>query len=200
MPIRLVLADEHPLIRYGLTQLFAGEPDFLVAACCRDGEQALQAVRQQRPDILALNLRLPGLDGLSVLHALRPEQPGLRVVLLSAELDDPGVREAIRLGVQGVAPMATAPEMLLQRLRQIQAGGQWLEPARAGRAPAAPGLTCREQALTRLVAQGLSNHDIARQLFITEGTVKVHLHRIYEKLGVNNRVNLTRHAQRMGLV
>lgn len=212
MPIRLVLADDHPLVLDGLTQLFASESDCAVAARCTDGEQAIAATLDHRPDILVLDLRMPGKDGLAVLRELSGQQLGVRVVLLTAAVDDDEVLEAIRLGVRGVVLKEAAPQMLLQCVRRVYAGGQWLEAQSVGRAlekilkreagrqQLASLLTPREIELVRLAAGGLSNREIADRLHITEGTVKVHLHRIYEKTEVKSRVALTLYAQEKGLV
>ena len=212
MPIRLVLADDHPLVLDGLSQLFALETDFEVTARCNDGQQALQAVRRHRPDILVLDLRMPGTDGLAVIRQLHAENLPVRVVVLTAALDQEEVLQAIRLGVRGVVLKEMAPQLLIQCLRKVHAGGEWLErrtvslalnkffQREAGRQEISALLTPREVELVRLVAAGFSNRTIGEKLYITEGTVKVHLHRIYDKLNVGSRVALTRLAQEKGLV
>ena len=203
MPIRLVLADDHPLVLKGLELLFATEPDFTVLAYCADGEQALRAVRQYQPDILIIDLKIPDKDGLTVLRELRQENQPVKAVILTASLDEEEAIEAIRLGVRGVVLKEMAPQLLIQCLLKVHAGEQWLEKRSFGRAldrmlqreavmrQVAHLLTPKEIALMRLVAQGLDNRQIADALFVGEGTVKVHLHHIYVKLGVRNRVELT---------
>ncbi len=212
MPIRLVLADDHPLVLEGLAQLFSTEPDFEVVARCTDGEQALDAIRDHRPDILVLDLSMPRKGGLAVLRELPRQQTPVRVVLLTAALDEEEVFEAVRLGVRGVVLKEMAPQSLVECLREVQAGGQYLERSTINRAlerllqrevsleEVSSLLTPREIELVRLVASGLSNREIGDRLHITEGTVKVHLHRIYEKARVNTRVGLTLYAQEKGLV
>lgn len=212
MPIRLVLADDHPLVLDGLTQLFASDADFDIVARCTDGEQALAATLRHRPDILVLDLRMPRKNGLAVLRELSAQQAGVRVVVLTAGLDENEVLEALRLGVRGVVLKEMAPQLLVQCLRRVHAGGQWLERGSVGRALEkllhdAAGLhevvallTQREIGLVKLAAAGLSNREIAARLHITEGTVKVHLHRIYEKTKVKSRVGLTLYAREKGLV
>jgi DNA-binding NarL/FixJ family response regulator len=211
MTIRLVLADDHPLVIKGLELLFATEPDFAVLAYCADGEQALQAVRQLTPDILVLDLRLPGQDGLAVLRELRRENQPVKVVILTGELSEEEALEAIRLGVRGVVLKEMAPQLLLQCLRKVQAGEAWLEKRSFGRAldrmlereagmrQVAGLLTPREIELVRLVAKGLDNRRIADALYISEGTVKVHLHHVFAKLGIRNRLALTLYAQEKGI-
>jgi DNA-binding NarL/FixJ family response regulator len=211
MPISLILADDHPLVLKGLELLLSTEPDFTVLAYCTDGEQVLQAVRRQAPDILVLDLNMPKKDGRMVLRELRLEQPSLKTVLLTATLSEDEALDAIRLGVRSMVLKEMAPQLLIECLRKVQAGEEWLEKRSFRRAlgrmlqredhlrQALETLTLREIALTRLVASGLTNQQIADELHISEGTVKVHLHHIYAKLGLRNRVGLTLYAQEKGL-
>lgn len=210
--IRLVLADDHPIVLDGLEQLFAVEGDFQVLARCRDGEETLEAVRRHRPDVLVLDVRMPGSDGLRVLQELDSAELSTRVVLLTAAVGDEQLVEAIRLGVRGVVLKETAPRLLVEAVREVYAGGEWLEKGLVGRAlrrlmdretglrTAIRTLTTRELEIVRLVAEGLRNRAIGERLFISEGTVKIHLHRIYEKLGVDGRLELALYAREKGLV
>jgi DNA-binding NarL/FixJ family response regulator len=208
MPIGLVLADDHPIILDGLDHLFRQEEDFKVLARCRDGEETLQAVRKHRPDVLILDLRMPGKDGLAVLREVRKEKLPTRVVLLTAEMSDAEALEAIRLRVNGVVLKEMAPKLLVQCIRKVHTGEQWVERRsletmmrrEAGARQIAGVLTPREMEIVRLVASGLHNKEIAAKLAISEGTVKIHLHHIYEKLNVGGRLELTLNAQGKGLV
>jgi DNA-binding NarL/FixJ family response regulator len=212
VPIRLVLADDHPLILVGLEQLLSLEQDFTILARCGTGEETLKAVRQHRPDVLVLDIRMPGKDGLGVLRELHQEKLPTRVVILTAALDEDEVLEAIRLGVRGVVLKEMVPRLLVQCLRKVHAGGEWLERYSVGRAlekllqreagtqRLAEVLTTRELEIVRLVASGLHNREIAAKLSICEGTVKLHLHHIYEKLKLDGRLALTLYAQSQGLV
>jgi DNA-binding NarL/FixJ family response regulator len=212
MDATLVLADDHPIVLDGLEQLFRLEAGLDVVARCRDGEETLQAVRSLAPDVLVLDVRMPGGDGLAVLHTLEEEGLPTRVVLLTAGLEDEQLLEAIRAGARGVVLKDMAPQLLVEAVRTVLGGGQWLEKGLGGRAltrllqrerglaEAARHLTPRELEIVRMVASGLRNRAIADRLYITEGTVKVHLHNIYEKLGVDGRVELTLYAQEKGLV
>jgi len=212
MTISLVLADDHRIVLDGLVQLFSLEQDFTIRACCMNGEQALAAVRQHRPDVLILDLRMPGKDGLAVLRAMQQERLPTRTVLMTAGLDEDEVLEAIRLGVRGVVLKDMAPPLLVQCVRKVHAGGEWLEKhsvaralekilrREAGAQQLAGVLTSREIEMVRMVASGLRNKQIAAKLSITEGTVKIHLHNIYEKLGVKGRTELILYAQDKGLV
>jgi DNA-binding NarL/FixJ family response regulator len=212
MAISLVLADDHPLLLDGLENLFGLEQDIQVLARCGDGVEALRAVREHQPDILILDLRMPRMDGVAVLRAMKQEKLRTRVVLLTVALDEDEVLEAIRLGVRGVVLKEMAPQLIVQCVRKVHAGEEWLERTSVGRAlekmlrreagaqQIAGLLTPREIEIVRLVASGRRNKQIAGVLSIGEGTVKLHLHNIYEKLHVDGRVALTLYAQGKGLV
>lgn len=212
MPITLVLADDHPIVLAGLQQLLSLERDFTVLATCGDGAAALIALRHHRPDVLVLDMQMPEKGGLAVLRDLAGDQLPTRVVVLTASLGADDVLEAIRLGARGLILKDMAPHLLVQCIRKVAAGGQWLERGamteslnrlivrEAAAARAANLLTPRELAIVRLVAQGLRNKEIARQLAITEGTVKLHLYNVYQKVGVDSRVALTLWAQEQGLL
>lgn len=212
MAINLVLADDHPLVLNGLQQLFSTEPDMNVLTCCTNGDTVLQALLDYQPDILLLDLKMPKSDGLTVLRALQKQKLSVKVVILTAAVDEDEVLEAIRLGVRGVILKEMAPQLLIQCIRKVYAGGEWLEKNSVGRAlekmlkreselqHIAHILTPREIDLVKLVANGYSNKQIAAQRHISEGTVKVHLHNIYDKLQIKSRVALTLYAQNKGLV
>jgi DNA-binding NarL/FixJ family response regulator len=211
MPIRLVLADDHPLVLDGLENLFRTEEDFQVIARCINGVETLQAVREHRPDVLVLDIRMPVKDGLEVVRELHKEKLPTRVVLLTAVLEERELLEAIRLGVQGIVLKEMAPQMLLRCIRKVHAGEQWIElrsakqalekllRREAGTREVSAKLTPQEMTIVRLVAGGLRNKEVADKLHISEGTVKVHLHNIFEKLEVDSRLALLRYAQEKGL-
>jgi DNA-binding NarL/FixJ family response regulator len=212
VPIRLVLADDHPIVLDGLENLFRLEPDFRVVARCVNGEECLAAVRRLQPDVLILDIRMPGKDGLAVLRELHREKQPAKVVLLAAALEEEEVLEALRLGVRGMLLKELAPQMVVQCVRKVHAGGQWVEKQAFGRAldtllrreagerEAAGVLTPREIEMVGMVAQGLRNKELSQRLAISEGTVKIHLHNIYRKLKVENRVELILYAQAKHLV
>ncbi len=211
-PMRLVLVDDHRMVLRGLSYLLKLEEGIEVLAECCSGSEGLAAVQRLRPDILVLDLLMPGLDGLDILRALQTEPDPPRVLLLTAAISEDEMIQAVGLGVRGVILKEMAPQQLVLCLRKIHSGGTWLEKDVVARAlnklinAAAPprpdnsGLTPRELEVVRLVAGGLSNKEIARRVRITEGTAKQHLHNIYEKLGVQGRVNLARHARDRGLL
>jgi len=212
MPISVVLADDHPLVLDALENVFRLQEDIVVRARCGDGVEALRAVREHRPDVLVLDIRMPGMDGLALIRELKKEKLPTRVVLLTAALDEEEVLAAIRLGVKGVVLKEMAPRLLVQCVRTVHAGGDWLEKQsvrlaldkllrrEAGTRETGRILTPREIEIVHMVAGGLRNKEIAAKLHVNEGTVKLHLHHIYKKLGVNSRVALTLYAQDRGLV
>lgn len=211
MAIRLVLADNHPLILDGLDYFCSQQVDFQPVARCANGVETVQAVRKHRPDILLLDVDFPDIGGLAVLRQLKQERIPTKAVLLTAALDDKQALEALRLGVRGVLLKNMPTTMLAQCIRRVDAGGQWLEKQsvglaiehmllhEAGARRLANVLTPREIEIVVRVSEGLRNREIAQQLTVKEGTVKIHLHHIYQKLGLNNRVDLTLFAQKKGL-
>jgi DNA-binding NarL/FixJ family response regulator len=210
--IRVVLADDHPLFLNGLQQLLQLAGDFEVVQCCNGGVEALEAVEAHRPDVLVVDLRMPDKDGLEVVRELRRRGSEVRIVILTAILDERELLEAVRLGVSGAILKEMAPRLLLQCLRKVHAGGHWVENRavhaalegalrrEAGAREAASQLTPREIDLVRMVASGLRNKEIAARLFITEGTVKTHLHNIYRKLQLETRVAVRQYAEEKGLI
>lgn len=212
MTISVVIADDHPIVLEGLEQLFRLEGDIAIAARTRDGNETLRAVRIHRPDVLVLDVRMPGLDGLRVLEAIREEGLPTRVVLLTVAIEEDQIDEAVRLGVGGILLKEMAPQLVVKAVREVHAGRQVLEGGIIGRGlerilerqaaarEAARVLTPRELEIVRMVAEGLRNRAIASRLLISEGTVKLHLHHIYEKLRVSGRLDLALYARDKGLI
>jgi len=209
--IRVVLADDHVIVLDGLEQLFRLEPEFEVVARSTTAEAALKAVQEHRPDILVLDLVMPGHDGMWVLRELSELNLPTRTVLLTAHVEENRLVEAIRLGVWGVVLKEMAPRMLMECVRKVYAGEKWLEQQSVTRAIERMQkreseidrltrlLTPRELEIVRLASEGLRNKEIGERLSITEGTVKIHLHNIYEKLGVTGRSQLILYATKHGL-
>lgn len=210
MPITLVLADHQPIALHGLTHLFAREQDFFVLASHANSAETLEAVRRHRPAVLVLGVGPPATESLTILREMQEENLPTRAVVFAGEIDEQEIGEAIRLGARGVVLKEMALRLLLQCIRKVHAGGEWFERSighlvgriRQGDATRnrAEALTRREIEVMQRVAQGLNNQAIAQSLSIGKGTVKVHLHRIYGKLKVRNRVELLLHAQEKGWV
>lgn len=209
--IRLVLADDHPIVLDGLEQLFAMEADLEVVARATNAEAALRALEEFRPDVLILDLAMPTRDGLWVMEQSAARRLTTRIVLLTAHIDEPKLLDAVRLDVAGVVLKEMAPRLLVECVRKVHSGEKWLEKQSVARAMERIAkrehdlqrltrlLTPREIEIVRLAAEGLRNREIAERLTITEGTVKIHLHNIYDKLGVTGRPQLILFATREGL-
>jgi DNA-binding NarL/FixJ family response regulator len=211
MPINVVLADDHAIVLHGLRRLFESHDDFKVIACCHDGAQAIASAREPDCDVLVLDVRMPGQSGIDVLRTLVAERRRCRTVLLTASISDEDIVEAVRLGARGVVLKESSPETLMECVRRVHDGEQWIDQetmsralGRVTRRTAAIGeaskvLTPREIEIVGMIAQGLRNRAIADRLSITEGTVKIHLHNIYEKLRIDGRLALMLYAQEKGL-
>src|SRR6476620_3991190 len=209
--IRIVVADDHPIFRDGLCRLLALEEDFEVVAQAQDGRQVLDVLQQHEPDILLLDLKMPGLDGLATLQRLQIAKNKTRVIVLTASDDKNEFVQAMKLGTSGIVLKQTATELLIKSIRKVHAGEIWLdshttaavmrqfsspmESAPMGsrdrdRSP----LSQREREIVVLVAQGFKNKEMAEKMFISEQTVKNHLHNIFDKLGVSDRLELALYA------
>ena len=194
----VVIADRHPVVLQGLTNVLSAESGFKVVACCSDGTDCIEAIRSLVPDIAILDISLPGLTGLEILTIANFESLPTRLVFFTASVEDRELIVSAAAGAYGVILKDVAVEILVQSLREI-ADGQRLLPLPtvpreqgnvANRENVLTVLTERERQIMRLVSGGLSNKEIGRQLNITDGTIKVHLHHIYQKLEINNRTVL----------
>ena len=215
--IRIVVADDHPIFRDGLCRLLALEEDFEVVSQAQDGRQVLDVLQQYEPDILLLDLKMPGLDGLGTLQRLQAAKGKTRVIVLTASDDKNEFVQAMKLGTSGIVLKQTATELLIKSIRKVHAGEIWLDShttaavirqfvANEDAAPppqqqmAAPRdrerspLSQREREIVALVAQGFKNKEMAEKMFISEQTVKNHLHNIFDKLGVSDRLELALYA------
>ena len=209
--IRIVIADDHPIFRDGLRKLLMLEEDFRVVAEARDGKEVLEVLDEHQPDILLLDLKMPGLDGLTALQKLQNARTKTKVIVLTASEDKNQFVQAMKFGTCGIVLKQTATELLIKSIRKVHAGEIWLdshttaavmrqfsspmESAPLGtrdrdRSP----LSQREREIVVLVAQGFKNKEMAEKMFISEQTVKNHLHNIFDKLGVSDRLELALYA------
>ena len=193
--IRMVVVDDHPITLTGLQSLLSNEHDMTVVEGCGDAHGALRAVRAHRPDVLIVDQEMPVLDGVAILKQLRSAGDRTRVVLL-ATANDHKVAEALRFNVEGVVFKHSDPKHLIRCVREVQAGRQWLDSSLGafnhvplpGRVPDT--LTRRQVEVARAAVSGLSNKELAQQLGVSEGTIKNHLHAIYERLQLDGRLAL----------
>lgn len=208
MATSLVLVDDHPFLLDGLEQLLSLDREFQVLAKCSTAPEAVQAVQRLQPDVLILDLQLREGDGFAVLRELAGHRPPAVVVLTASENEE-DLLEAVRLGARGVVLKAMAPRTLEHCIREVHAGREWLivEGQDLGERLArrqvverriAERLTSREVEVLRLLASHCDNDEIARRLGLTTGTVKIHVHRIYGKLGVSGRQDLQQFLKREG--
>jgi two-component system, NarL family, nitrate/nitrite response regulator NarL len=200
--IRIVIADDHPVVLEGLGNLIASDANFALLASCPDGEQCLRAIRHFTPDIAVVDMAMPIMNGLEVLAGVIAERLSTRVVFLAASFKSSEIVAAAEGGAFGIMLKDTDPEAVLHCLREVAAGRRWLPPeliehavsSRDRRSERAARfddiLTEREQQIMFLVAEGLANKEIAERLGVSEGTVKIHLHNTYKKLPVSNRTAL----------
>lgn len=194
--MRLLLADDHPMIRAAIEVLLRGT-GFELVGMAGNGEATLEAVERLSPDILLLDLQMPDGNGLDVLRRLKAAKSPVRIVMLTAGIDDSALLEAKSLRIHGIVLKNSDPAFLLECLESVRDGRSWFDPELARRARQLAGgaarrvqLAPRERQLIGFVRKGLRNREIASELGVTEGTVKVYLHAIFEKLGVGNRTEL----------
>ena len=208
-PLRVAIADDHRLMLDGIKRALETAPDIKVVGEAMSGEEMLTIVPRVRPDVVILDLRMPKGDGLSTLAKLRKDYPDLKIIILSMFEDSEHIDQALHQGASGYVVKSINPLDLPSTIRQVVEGTVYHPRGRGGEGGSSPagssaghpgGLTDRELSILRLVAEGLSNLDIASKLYVTEQTVKFHLSNIYRKLAVGNRTEATRYAYRNGLI
>jgi DNA-binding NarL/FixJ family response regulator len=204
--IGLLIVDDHPVVRDGLRGMFAGDERFTVLGEAADGNEALAVARAVRPDVVLMDLRMPGMDGVTAIRALRAQGSDARVLVLTTYDTDSDVLPAIKAGATGYLLKDTPREELFRAVSAAHRGESVLSPAVAGRlmgelrAPAREELSQRELEVLGLIAQGCTNRETATRLFISEATVKTHLLHAYAKLGVRDRAAAVAAAYARGLL
>ncbi len=207
--IRIIIADDHPIVRDGLRAVLSTQPDFEIVGTAGNGEEALREVSARHPDVLLLDLEMPRVDGVETLRQLATSQATVRTIVFTAFDTDDRIIEAVRAGAQGYLLKGAPREELFNAIRIVHAGGSLLQPIVASRlmsrlnqdnTPDPNALTARETEVLGLVAQGLPNKEIAAQLVITERTVKFHVSSIMSKVGAGNRTEAVAMATQRGLI
>lgn len=207
MVIRILLVDDHAVVRNGLRTFLSYDPELEVVGEAADGARALSAARELRPDVVLMDLLMPGMDGITATGAIRRELPETEVLALTSVLEDASVVGAVRAGAIGYLLKDTQADALCQAIKAAAAGQVQLTPKAAARlmqalttAESPEALTERETDVLKLLARGYSNKQIAQSLSNTEKTIKTHVSRILSKLGVQSRTQATLYAIRTGLV
>ena len=209
--LTVILADDHTVVRAGLKALLDAQPDFEVVGEASDGHEALAWAKELRPDVVVMDISMPGLNGARATEAIRRDCPGTRVLALTAHEDKGYLRQLVRAGASGYLLKRAASQDLIHALRAVAAGGTYLDPAMAGDvlvgfAGKAPGrgstredeLSEREAEVVRLIARGFSNKEIAAQLDLSSKTVETYKARSLEKLGLSSRSDLVSYAVQRG--
>jgi DNA-binding NarL/FixJ family response regulator len=210
-PIRVLLADDHVTVRHGLKLLIDGQTDMKVVSEASDGEAALQGAVAFQPDVIVMDISMPGMNGLVATRKLKELQPQLAIVTLTRHGDDAYLQELLRAGVSGYVLKQSSPSELLQAIRAVASGGQYLDSAltarvtagflgREGKRVSKPGatLTERESDVLRLIASGYSNKEIAARLDLSVKTIEAHKANAMRKLGLTGRIDIVRYAVLQG--
>ena len=208
--IRILIVDDHPIVREGLAAVLNAQDDMEVIAEAGDGDEAVTRFRDLTPDIVLMDLAMPGTDGVAAIHRIREVEAQANVVVLTAYDTDDRIFQAVQAGARGYLLKGAPREEIFRAIREVNNGGSLLEPAVAGKLLSRVGdilrgegveqLTPRELDILTLMARGLRNKEIASQLYITERTVKFHANAIYRKLDVGSRTEAVSKALRHGLV
>jgi DNA-binding NarL/FixJ family response regulator len=208
--IRLLLVDDHPVVREGLRNLLSEEPDVQCVGEAASGDEAVRLVQETQPDVVLMDLMMPGMDGIQAIRRIRQESPATQVVALTSFGDERKVRGAVEAGAVGYLLKDVLKADLLRAIRNARRGRPSLHPQaqrhlmqrvrRSEQRSVIDGLTPRERSILELIAQGLNNRTIAVTLRLTEGTVKGYVSRVFDKLGVQDRTQAALVAVREGLV
>lgn len=206
--IRILVADDHPMLREGLVAVLATQPDFEVVGEAADGAEAVRLAGEFQPDVILLDLEMPGTDGVAALNELRDSGSAARTVVFTAYDTDERILSALRAGARGYLLKGASRAEIFSAIRTVASGGSLLEPAVTSKlldsleteTEPREALTRREREVLGLLSSGLPNREIAGRLFVTERTVKFHVGSILAKLGASNRTEAARIAARRGLV
>ncbi len=200
--IRVLVADDHPIVRDGLDAIINDQPDMRVVAEASNGREALRLALESRPDVLLIDLRMPQLDGLEAVMAIQKKWPDARIIILTTYDGDEDIYRAIQAGARAYLLKGVPRGELLDTIRAVHAGSKRIPPevaAKLAERISTSELTDRELEVLHLIVAGQSNKEIGRTLSITEGTVKAHVNNLLGKMGVNDRTQAVTEALRRGL-
>jgi DNA-binding NarL/FixJ family response regulator len=201
--IRILSADDHPLLREGIAALISNQPDMELIAEAASGSEAIEAFRKHRPDVTLMDLRLPDMSGIDAMIAIRVEFPDARIVMLTTFEGDIQIQRALQTGARAYLLKSSPPKELMETIRQVHAGKKRIPPEIASQLAehmSDEALTNREVEVLQSIAGGNRNRDIANALFISEETVKVHIKHIMDKLGASDRTEAVAIGLRRGII
>ncbi len=204
--MRILISDDHPVVRAGLRGMLSGEPDFEVVGEAQNGKEAVTLTGELRPDVVLMDLRMPEMDGVTAIGGIKEKHPEVQILVLTTYESDADIIRAVEVGATGFLLKDAPREELFAAIRAAAAGKSPLSPAVAARlmrrmrGPAEEALSVREIEVLELVARGTSNKEIARQLWISETTVKSHMLHIFDKLGVTDRTAAVTAALKRGII
>ena len=206
MSVRILVTDDHPVVRAGLSGMLSGEPDFEVVGEAQNGKEAVTFVGELKPDVVLMDLRMPEMDGVTAIEHIKSSYPDVHVLVLTTYESDADILRAIETGATGYLLKDTPREELFGAIRTVAQGQSPLAPGVAARLmqrvrdPEEEGLSTREIEVLELVAHGTSNKEIAKQLWVSETTVKSHMLHIFDKLGVTDRTAAVTEALKRGII
>ena len=198
--IRVLVADDHPVVREGLCTMLELEDDIVVVGRAADGEEAVMLARREHPDITLLDVQMPVLDGIEALRRIRSDDPEARVIVLTTYRNEDYIFPSLRAGARGYLLKDASREELAGAIRAVAAGESLLDPEMVDAARDDGGLTARELEVLTLMADGHNNAQIAATLFVSENTVKTHVSKIFDKLGCRDRAAAVLHAWKRHLI